>query len=403
MIRVPILRYQLLILFSSVLLAASVKAEPVKLAVLLPNSGVFSDTGRFAKKGFLLGVQTEAADQNVKWEPWVKFEFSDTRNDRDHSLKLAKAAIANGSKAILGLTSSKVTLHLRDYVLDEARVPLIIFGGAVASKIRRKHPLFLRLSLDAQQTMLPLAQWLKMHPIVSAAKPRWACIYLDYSYGVSLCDGFKAGYQDIGEEIGRIPMPFKTLNKKKQIVELTKLKPDFAVAGVSGAEGIVFVRDYYRFKVHEKIPLIMTKSAFRSNRLTKHAKTLEEYGTGVGVLNGHIYNPAVENAENQRFRTLYQKAHKTLPTDNAMYSYDAGRLLVKALVALEGKWNGAKVIELMKTLPYKSPRHSDPLKFDSHGDVINSGYIFRVKREGNQLVNEVIGSVPPMNMDDYQK
>lgn len=87
-----------------------------------------------------------------------------------------------------------------------------------------------------------------------------------------------------------------------------------------------------------------------------------------------------------------------------MWGYDAGRLLLKALTKTQGTWDGdgRQVVELMKTLPYTSPRHGQQFQFDTHGDVVNPGYIFMTKRDGNQLVNEQIGQVPPMNMDDYQ-
>ena len=85
-----------------------------------------------------------------------------------------------------------------------------------------------------------------------------------------------------------------------------------------------------------------------------------------------------------------------------MRAYDAGRLLIKALAQLEGQWDGPQMVQLMKTLPVISPRHGEPLKFDSHGDAINPGYIFKVKRVGDRLMNGLVGQVPSINLDAYQ-
>jgi len=115
------------------------------------------------------------------------------------------------------------------------------------------------------------------------------------------------------------------------------------------------------------------------------------------------YTPELENEANKRFITQFQKAYHRPPGLIEMRGYDTGRLLIKALAKLQGIWNGPQVVQLMKTLPVISPRHGEPLQFDTHGDAINPGYIFRVKRKGNQLVNEMIGQVPPINIDDYQK
>ena len=69
------------------------------------------------------------------------------------------------------------------------------------------------------------------------------------------------------------------------------------------------------------------------------------------------------------------------------HQYGAGTL-AQALAKLQGKWDGAQVAQLMKTLPVISQRHGEQLKFDSHGEAVNPGYIFMTKRDGNRLVKE---------------
>ncbi len=406
MTRFPMWRYPLFLLLSSVLLAASVKAEPVKLAVLLPLSNIYKEPGIDGKRGLLLGIQEEAALHKVPWKSWISLEFHDTRTDPDHSLQLAKDAITGGAKAILGpAVSSKVALKMRDYVLDEAGVPLIVFPGSASSKLRTKHPLFIRIGRSVPLLSTGLAQWLIDNPIVSSRKPQWACIHADYGYGVGVCDGFKRAYEDKGEEVGRIPVPLKTLNKKKEIVQLTKLtpKPDFALAVFVGAEAEVFFRDYYRFKVHEKIPVLALFTAVTPGRLRSYEKTLDKYGTAVGLVTATAYLASIDNPANHEFVAQYQKAYNGSPSVASMWGYDTGRLLVKALVRLQGKWDGAKVVHLMKTLSYTSPRHGEPLQFDTHNDVIQGALIQKTIRKGNQLVNEIIGQSPPINMDELLK
>ncbi len=119
--RFLLLRYPLFVaLLSSFLVAASVQGAPTKVAVLLPSTNTFKDLGNNAKQGFLLGIKEEVTTQQVPWDSWIKLEFFDTRVDAAYSLQVAKDAIANGAKAILGpAVSSAVTLKLRDYVLVE--------------------------------------------------------------------------------------------------------------------------------------------------------------------------------------------------------------------------------------------------------------------------------------------
>ncbi len=398
----PFIRIPWLALLSSLFIVTSIQAEPVKLSVLSGFSGLYKRPSLVAKQGFLLGVQTEAAEQGIDWKSWAAFEFLDTRLDKARALELAKTAIANGSKAILGFSASGVALNVRDFALDEAKVPFVIFVGGTSAKLRRQHPLFLRLSNDSRYYMISLASWLKTNPPESAGKPKWACIYADYAFGVGVCDAFKQAYQDTGEEIGRVPVPFKTVNKKKEIAQLAKLEPDFAVAAFAGGEAQVFMRDYFRFKVNKTIPLLINASAFSGPLMQKHVETLEKYDTGTGVMYAKPYIPTLKNEANQYFIEHYQQAYNTAPDLFALRGYDTGRLLIKALAKLQGKWDGAQVVKLMKTLPYISPRHGQQLTFDSHGDAINAGYIIKTKRDGAQLVEEMIGQVPPISLDDYQ-
>ena len=399
------MRILLLVLLSHLLIVTSIQAEPVKLAVLLPLSNVRKDIGQRVKQGFLLGIQEEVAAHQVPWDAWVTFDFLDNRSDKDYSLQLAKEAIANGAQAILGpANSSGVCLNLQDYVLNEAKVPFILFAGCVSTKLRTTHPLFIRLTRSVPLLMTGLSQWLTEHPPVPREKPRWTCVHPDYVWGVGVCDGFNRAYGSVGEEIGRIPSPQKTVKKKRELVQLAKLKPDFALAAFVGAEAEVFIKDYYRFKVHETIPLVTAAvSAVSPPRLQAYEKTLEQYGTGVGILNAADYALTADHAANTHFVSRYQETYQTQPDPFSVWGYDGGRLLAKALIERQGQWDGAQVVKLMKTLPYTSPKQNQPVKFDSHGDMINAVYIFKTQRDGNRLINPMIGKVPPINMDEMLK
>jgi len=147
----------------------------------------------------------------------------------------------------------------------------------------------------------------------------------------------------------------------------------------------------------------MSGPALTGQLLQVYEKTLKQYGTAIGVLSAWHWDVELENQENQTFVGLYQGEYNIPPSLYAMSAYDAGRLLVKALTQLEGRWDGVQLVQQMKTLPLASPRDGKVLKFDTHGDPINPTYIFRTKRHGDRLVNELIGQVPSINIADYLK
>src|SRR5713101_1690109 len=82
---------------------------------------------------------------------------------------------------------------------------------------------------------------------------------------------------------------------------------------------------------HPKIPLLAPGDVVTGQLLQFYEKTLEQYGTAVGILSVLHWAVALENQENQTFVGLYQGEYKTPPSHFAVSAYDAGRLLVQAL------------------------------------------------------------------------
>ena len=365
--------------------------------------GVLARNADNAKQGLLLGIEKEAAAHKVDWKSLIDLEFRDSKTDPDYALEVVKEAVAEGAKAILTGGASSVSLKIQDYILDEAGLPMVVFTSTT-SKLRTKHALFLRVARSIPLLSAALARWVIAHPLApDKKKPRWACIHLDYVWGVGICDGFKNAYGETGEEIARIPVPFKTVNKKKEILQLAKLNPDFAVAAMTGEEAEIFFRDYYRFKVHKKVPTVSLYQAVTPKRLQSYEKTLDKYGTTIGLITASAYESVIDNPVNRHFVTLYQKAHDRLPDAFAMWGYDGGRLLIKTLVELDGQWDGEQFVQRMKAVPLKSPRHGQLLQFDTHSDPINPAYIQKTRRDGNRLVNDIIDQTPPVNMDEVLK
>lgn len=129
----------LLLLLSRVLVVTSVRAEPVKLAVLVGLRGHRKVSSISYKQGLLLGLKEEGAAHKVDWQSLITLEFLDHRRDQARALQQVKDAIAGGAKAIVGPDTSGIGVAIRDYVLEEAGVPLIALGS-VTNKLRTKHP-----------------------------------------------------------------------------------------------------------------------------------------------------------------------------------------------------------------------------------------------------------------------
>lgn len=379
------------------------EGNPVKLTMLLPMTGAQKEVGAMIKNGFFLGVDQESARLGVDLKQWVEIEVLDSRADPKVALPLAKDAVARGTQAILGVVSMDVGTTIEDFVLNDAKIPLIVCGACPAIKIRSTNPLFLRTTFSAYQITIGLTAWLKNHPVKpsTGAPLKWACAHMDF--GVEFCDGFKLGYEPMGQEAGRVSVPYNTANMQPYLIGVSKLQPDFTFAFFAGLENELFVKGYYQFGMQKKAPLTMLGTVLTPLVLKNFEATLDQYNTGVGILNASPWFPKLNNPENTLFLAQYQQAYGTPPGVYAVHGYDTGRMLVNALAQLQGKWDALKVMELLRATPVNSARTGKPLTFDTHGDPILPMYIFQTKREGKSIVNEFLGETPPINTDEYLK
>jgi branched-chain amino acid transport system substrate-binding protein len=390
-------------LFASVLSLAFISevsyAAPAKITILLPFTSVYKHLGESAKKGFLLGIKKEGHDIKADLDNWVTFDFVDSKADPASAEGELKKVVAQGSKAIMGIVSSDVAEKIRDQVINEHKIPFIVFGAAGTPKIRTKNPLYLRMSFSNYLAPYGLALWELKNPVSGKPTRKWSCIYADYAAGKDVCEGFALAYKNSQNELKRIPVPFKTLEKTKQIEELVSLKPDFAVAFFAGAEASFFVRDYYKLKAQKQVRLLAPGFLTAGQLLKDYEKTQREFDTAVGLVTASHWDVDLKNDENVEFVKNFRSEYTSDPDIYSMHGYDTGRLLVKALKEMKGQWNGTELVNKMRTVPLMSPRHGTQLKFDSHGDPLNAAYIYQVKKVGNQLVQERIAEFPAINLD----
>lgn len=381
--------------------ALSAGEPPVKMTVLLPFTSVYRDIGDAVRDGFLLGVEKQSKILGIDSKTLLDVQFVDSKADVPTARDLVKAAIGNGAKIIGGVVSSDVAMAVQSEA-QASKVPLIIFGAAGTPKVRSDSGRFLRLTFSNYQPPYGLAAWLRNQGPYSksSVKKKYACIHADYQAGIDYCDGFKMGFGDAGTEIGRVPVPFRTVDKSPFLVQLKGLKPDFAYAFFAGSDAEIFLTEYYKFQLHKNIPLTVTGDVFAPKLLEAYNQTAKQFSTGDGVYFSSHWAPSLENMANKEFLQAFREKYQRDPSHFALHGYDGGRLVIDGL---NKNRMPESLINTMRHADIPSPRHGKPIRFDSGGDPINPQYIFLTRIENGKIKINQVGTIESLDFDDILK
>ena len=89
----------------------------------------------------------------------------------------------------------------------------------------------------------------------------------------------------------------------------------------------------------------------------------------------------------------FEKAYGKRPNPVAVSGYDGMHLIFEALKKTGGKADGDALVAAMKGLKWESPRGPISIDADTR-DIVQTVYIRRVAKAGDQLVNVEFDQVP---------
>jgi branched-chain amino acid transport system substrate-binding protein len=107
---------------------------------------------------------------------------------------------------------------------------------------------------------------------------------------------------------------------------------------------------------------------------------------GLGIITVYHYDLNHDSALNKDFVKAYNDANKRNPNIYSIGGYDGMHLIYEALKKTGGRTDGDALIAAAKGMAWESPR--GPMSIDpATRDVVQTVYIRRVEKVGNQLRN----------------
>ena len=358
-----------------IMCAVAGSADPIKVGVLLPSTGVYAGLGDDQKHGLEMGFDNFGRAVAGRT---IKLIYADTESKPNIGLsQIKKLILRDQVDIVVGIISSAVAGAVRDFV-HQAKIPLIISNaGNDHITGERCSPWILRTSFSNSQINREMGPWMVSHGFQNIF-----LLAFDYTAGHQMMNAFRYGFVAAGGTI--IGEEYPPLGETKDfgpyLAKIKAVKPDATYVFLAGGPAIKFVKEWASFGLNEEIQLAGAGWLNSALYLDKQGDDAEGI---LGILN---YVPSIENSENRDFQEQFQQRYDRVGSEFGVAAYDSARLIVSALQMTKGQTSDKKaLVRAMLDTRFNGPR--GPFQIDRRtNNVIQNIYVFQVQKQGNDMV-----------------
>ena len=366
--------------FAALTLAAMPLAraqETIKIGVIAAFSGPFADYGKQMEGGIKAYMaQNGATVAGKKIEIIVK---DTTGPSPEIAKRLAQEMVVRDKVDFLagfGLTPEALAVAP---IAEQAKKPMIIMNAAT-SIITTKSNYIARFSMTLPQISAPMATWAVKNNIKKVVT-----LVADYGPGIDAEAAFKNELVKGGGAVTEaIRVPLRNPEFAPYIQRIKDAKPDAVFIFVpAGEQGIAFMKGYRERGLAEAgIKVIATGDLTDDHVLPAMGDST------LGVITTFHYSAAHKSPENAAFLKSFAAANPGAGRPNfmAVAAYDGMAAIYEVARKLNGKIDGDKAMEVLKTIKLASPR--GPISIDPQTrDIVQTVYVRKVEKIGNEVYN----------------
>jgi branched-chain amino acid transport system substrate-binding protein len=363
--------------FAAIVAAGAAHAQnTVKIGVILPYSGQFADTATQIDNGIKLYMK-----QHGDAVGGAKIEI--IRKDvggiaPDVAKRLAQELIVRDKVDILAGFVLTPNALAACSVSEEAKKLMVIMNAAT-SIITTKSPYCTRTSLTLPMVTETLGAWAAKNGVKKAYT-----MVSDYGPGHDSEGGFHRAFKAGGGEIiGSVRMAVANPDFSAYVQRAKDLNPESIFVFVpAGAQPAAIAKAFAERGVNPKTIKVMG-----TGELTDDSAIKQMGEAALDVITAWHYDHNHDSKMNKDFVAAFKKeANGVNPNFLAVGGYDGMHLIYESLKKTAGKTDGDALIAAAKGMKWESPR--GPVSIDPETrDIIQTIYIRRVQKVGNELVN----------------
>jgi len=347
---------------------------PVKIGLLVPQSGVYNDLGDDMKAGF--EVYLEQNDNQLGGRE-VEVVLADEGETADTGKAAADRLVKQEQVlAVTGVVSSAVLNGTVD-LFETDGVPLV---GSNASPTTLTDVEYIwRTSYVNDEPGNALGSYVAENvdgPVYLLAA--------DYQAGQDEVAGFKESFEPAGGEIAdEVYSPFPgTTNFQPFLSNLNSSGAEAVFTFYAGGAAVDFVQQYDQFGLKGQV------EHYSAGFLTEGSVLDAQQEAAVGTFTAMNYSADLDNDVNAAFVEDYEAKTGELPTTYAMASYDAGQVLDAAIEAAGDELTSETLNDAIGDVgEIDSPR--GPWSFNDNGTPVQQWYLREVQEVDGEIVNVV--------------
>ena len=359
-------------------------AQPVRIGMVAPFSGVAADYGKQMEAGARTWLKMHGDTiAGRKIEIIVR---DTTGPNPEIAKRLAQELVTRDKVDFLAGFGFTPEALAAAPVATEAKVPMVVMNAA-SSVVTTRSPYIARFSMTLQQVSAPMAHW--------AAKNGIRKVYIlvsDYAPGLDSEAAFRKAFEaDGGSIVDSVRVPLRNPEFAPYVQRIKDAKPDAVFMFVpAGEQSIAFMKAFEeRGLAKAGIKVIATGDLTDDD-------VLHAMGDPVlGVITSHHYSAAHDSPENKAFVAAFRGVARNLPRPNfmAVGGYDGMAAIAEVVKRTNGKFDGDQAMEILKTIRMTSPR--GPISIDpTTRDIVQTVYIRRVEKRGGEYWNVEFDKFP---------
>ena len=366
---------------ATVALHPAIAQDTVKIALVMCYSGQFADTATQMDDAIKLFVQ-----QNGDTVAGKKIEL--IRKDDGGiapgvAKRLAQEAIVRDHADILAGWILTPNALAAASVSKEAKKFMVVMNAAT-SVIITKSPYMVRTSSTTPQLNYTFGQW----AVKNGAKKIYTMVS-DYGPGIDAETWFQKGVRDAGGQIvGSVRFPVDNPDFSAFVQRAKDLNPQAIYIWVPGGAQPAAVG-----KALAERGIDTAKIKILGQTLTGESalKSMGNQALGIITVSNYGYNH--QSPLNNAFVKAYNADFHRNPDIFSIGGYDGMHLIYAALKKDGGKTDGPALVAAAEGMKWESPR--GPVMIDPKTrDIVQTVYIRRVEKVGNELRNVDIDAIP---------
>jgi branched-chain amino acid transport system substrate-binding protein len=216
----------------------------------------------------------------------------------------------------------------------------------------------------------------------------------NYQAGKDALTGFKRDFK--GEIADEVYVPLGQLDYSAELTKIAAAKPDAIFVFLPGGMGVNFVKQFRQAGLADRITFL---SAFTVDEATLPA----QQDAAIGFFGGANWAPNLDNPQNKKFVSEFEKEFRAVPGTYGFQAYDAALLIDSALRQTKGSTADKPALRaaLMKA-DFQSLRGN--FRFNVNHYPIQDFYLVKVaKRPDGKFQTEIVKKIFENYADTYAK